>query len=71
LSAHVRLAPGCTAIYVPKLFDWYEADFGGIEGVRSFVITRLERDEDVDAVDRKGGRVAIKYLEYDWSLNSR
>jgi hypothetical protein len=39
--------------------------------VRSFVIARLERDEDVDAVDRKGGRVPVKYLEYDWALNSR
>ena len=71
LGAHLRLAPGCTALHVPKLFDWYEADFGGLEGVRSFVIARLESDEDVDAVDRKGGHVAIKYLEYDWSLNSR
>jgi hypothetical protein len=71
LSAHIRLDPGCKALRVPKIFDWYEADFGGAEGVRSFVITRLERDEDVDAVDRKGGRVPVKYLEYDWSLNSR
>jgi len=71
LSVHIRLDPGCKALRVPKLFDWYEADFGGAEGVRSFVITRLERDEDVEAVDRKGGRVPVKYLEYDWSLNSR
>jgi hypothetical protein len=71
LSAHIRLDPGCKALRVPKVFDWYEADFGGAEGVRSFVITRLERDEDVEAVDRKGGRVPVKYLEYDWSLNSR
>ena len=71
LGAHVRLGPGCSALFVPKLFDWYEADFGGNEGVRSFVISRLERDEDVDAVDRRGGRVALKYLEYDWALNSR
>ena len=71
LGAHIRLDPGCKALRVPKIFDWYEADFGGAEGVRSFVIARLERDEDVEAVDRKGGRVAVKYLEYDWSLNSR
>ena len=71
LAAHVRLADGGAALYVPKLFDWYEADFGGTQGVRSFVIGRLERDEDVDAVDRRGGRVALKFLEYDWSLNSR
>ena len=71
LNAHIRLDPGCKALRVPKVFDWYEADFGGADGVRSFVIARLERDEDVEAVDRKGGRVAVKYLEYDWSLNSR
>jgi hypothetical protein len=71
LGAHIRLDPGCKAMRVPKIFDWYESDFGGAEGVLSFVIARLERDEDVEAVDRKGGRVAVKYLEYDWSLNSR
>jgi hypothetical protein len=71
LSAHIRLDAGCKALRVPKVFDWYEPDFGGAEGVRSFVITRLERDEDVEAVDRKGGQVPVKYLEYDWSLNSR
>jgi len=71
LGAHVRLANGGTALLVPKLFDWYEADFGGTQGVRSFVIARLERDEDVEAVDKRGGRVALKFLEYDWTLNSR
>lgn len=71
LNAHVRLADGGTALFVPKLFDWYEADFGGPQGVRSFVIARLERDEDVEAVDRRGGRVALKFQEYDWALNSR
>jgi hypothetical protein len=71
LNAHVRLANDGTALLVPKLFDWYEADFGGTQGVRSFVIARLERDEDVETVDRRGGRVALKYLEYDWTLNSR
>ena len=71
LAAHIRLDSGCKALRVPKIFDWYEADFGGAEGVRSFVIARLERDEDVEAVDRKGGRVPVKYLEYDWTLNSR
>ena len=70
LGAHVRLANGGTALYLPKLFDWYEADFGGTQGVRAFVIARLERDEDVDAVDRRGGRVALKFQEFDWALNS-
>jgi hypothetical protein len=70
LAAHVRLANAGAALYVPKIFDWYEADFGGTQGVRSFVIARLG-DEEVDAIDRRGGRVALKYLDFDWTLNSR
>lgn len=71
LAAHVRLANAGATLFVPKLFDWYEADFGGPQGVRSFVISRLEREEDIDAIDRRGGRVALKFLDYDWALNSR
>jgi len=71
LSTQVRVADGAAALYVPKLFDWYQADFGGPQGVRSFVIARLERDEDLEAIDRRGGRVALKFLDYDWALNSR
>ena len=71
LGAHVRLANEGATLFVPKMFDWYEADFGGTQGVRAFVIARLERDEDVDAVDRRGGRVALKFQEFDWALNSR
>ena len=71
LADHVKVASGGAALHVPKCFDWYEADFGGQQGVRSFVIARLERDEDLDAIDRRGGRVALKFLEYDWTLNFR
>jgi hypothetical protein len=71
LAAQVRVADGGATLYVPKLFDWYQADFGGPQGVRSFVIARLEREEDIDAIDRRGGRVALKFLDYDWTLNSR
>lgn len=70
LGTHVRLGNGGGTLYVPKIFDWYESDFGGTDGVRAFVIARLERDEDVDAVDRRGGRVALKYDDFDWTLNS-
>jgi hypothetical protein len=71
LSEHAKVAEGGAALHVPKLFDWYEADFGGPQGVRSFVIARLEREEEIDAIDRRGGRVALKFLDYDWTLNSR
>lgn len=56
-------------LVVPKLFHWYAADFGGENGVLEFVLARLE-DEAVDLVDRRAGRVKLRYAEYDWRLNA-
>ncbi len=56
---------------VPKIFQWYESDFGGPGGVRAFVIDRLEHEADIEALERRGGRCALRYLEFDWTLNQR
>lgn len=68
---HARLEERGAVLRVPKLFQWYEGDFGGEDGVRAFVINRLEREEDIEALDRRGGRCAIRYLDFDWTLNQR
>jgi hypothetical protein len=57
-------------LVVPKLFHWYAADFGGENGVLEFVLARLG-DEAVDLVDRRAGRVKLRYAEYDWRLNAK
>ncbi len=67
---HVRVENDGAVLQVPKLFQWYAADFGDEEGVRGFVIDRLERAEDVAALERRGGRCALRYLEFDWTLNA-
>jgi len=69
LAAQVRVADGGATLVVPKLFDWYGVDFGGASGVPEFVIAHLRRDEDIDAVDRRGGRVRLRYADFDWTLN--
>ncbi len=69
LAAQVRVADAGATLVVPKLFDWYSADFGGDSGVREFVISRLQRDEDIDAVERRAGRVRLRYSVFDWTLN--
>ena len=56
-------------LVVPKLFHWYAADFGGENGVLEFVLARLE-DDAVDLVDRRSGRVKLRYVDYDWRLNA-
>ncbi len=70
IAAHARVADGGATLVVPKLFDWYGVDFGGTSGVRDFVIARLHRDEDIEAVDRRGGRVRLRYADFDWTLNA-
>ena len=47
-------------IKVPKMFDWFDGDFGGVHGVREF----LER-YGYDDFDR------IEYKQFRWSQNTR
>jgi hypothetical protein len=71
VTAHARVEEGGAILRVPQVFQWYEGDFGGEEGVRHFVINRLEREEDIEAIERRRGRCALRYFEFDWTLNSR
>lgn len=68
---HARVQDGGAALLVPKIFHWYAPDFGGEAGTRVFVINRLEREEDIDALDRHGDDCALRYAEFDWTLNQR
>lgn len=70
LRQHVHLEGGRGVLVVPKLFDWYAADFGGERGVLEFVVARLEQPEDLDALDRFGTRLRLRYAEFDWTLNA-
>tara|TARA_Y100000589_G_scaffold238158_1_gene225561 strand:+ start:945 stop:1685 length:741 start_codon:yes stop_codon:yes gene_type:complete len=49
-------------IYLSKIFDWYADDFGGKDNILKFV------DQHHPA---KLKSYAVKYLDYDWSLNIR
>jgi hypothetical protein len=61
-----RLADG--RLEVSSLFDWYRTDFGEL---RSF-LERYGESLGLDPAQRKAlaeGRMRIRYLLYDWSLN--
>lgn len=68
LRATVRVKEEGAKLKVPRLFQWYAEDFGGADGVLEFVVARLD-DESVELIDRRQGRVKIKYLDHDWTLN--
>lgn len=70
LAAHVRLAPGGNALIVPRMFDWYAADFGGRRGVLEFILSRTEDEAVAAAAERYGLGLRLRYADFDWSLNA-
>ena len=68
VRANVRVKDEGAKVKVPRLFQWYSGDFGGPDGVLEFVVARLD-DEAVELIDRRQGRVKLKYLDHDWTLN--
>jgi hypothetical protein len=58
--------PNEEIIYCSKIFKWYEKDFLEVaNSIPEYIQTYLSSDIHLDAT------TAIKYLDYDWSLNQR
>ena len=70
LRRHVRVESQGAVVVLPRQFQWYAADFGGERNALSFALARLD-DEAVDLVDRRRGRVKVRYAEFDWRPNVR
>jgi hypothetical protein len=66
----VRVEQQGAVMVLPRQFDWYSADFGGEQGIIEFVCAWLD-DEAVDAIDRRRGRVKLRYADFDWALNRK
>jgi hypothetical protein len=70
LRRWVRVEQQGAVVILPRQFYWYADDFGGAAGALEFAVTRLD-DELCDMVDRRLGRVKLRYLEFDWALNRK
>jgi len=66
----VRVESEGAVVVLPRQFQWYAADFGGERNALNFALARLD-DEAVDLVDRRRGRVKVRYAEFDWRPNVR
>jgi hypothetical protein len=55
-------------LWVSKLFDWFAEDFGDdvIGYIQAYADPPLG-----DLLREKKGRIRVRYLDYDWSLNGR
>ena len=55
-------------LYVSKILDWFEEDFNG--DVVGFIL-KYAKGGLKKRLESNKGDIAIKYLDYDWSLNGK
>jgi len=62
-----RFEPAANAVFLPRYFDWYRADFekAGVARVLSASAPREFREW------LSRGRFRVEFLDYDWRLNDR
>jgi len=66
-EAHLRLTDGDPpTLRLGKVLEWYASDFGGVEGVRTFLLPYLTPDQREAVASPETG---IEFMEYDWTLN--
>jgi hypothetical protein len=61
LSNDVKVDSRTNRIYISKIFEWYSGDFGGKEGIISFLKKYELIPQDITNPD-------IYYNEYDWKV---
>jgi hypothetical protein len=65
----VRVDEAGSAIYLSQIFGWFEEDFEAGGGVLAFV-ARHGPPPVSDFLAAREGQVAVRKLDYDWSLNA-
>ncbi|MGH8738251.1 MAG: DUF547 domain-containing protein [Burkholderiales bacterium] len=71
LRRGVRVEHGGALVVAPPQLHWYARDFGGEPGALEFVLARIEDEAAIELIDRRQGRVKLRYAEFDWTLNQR
>jgi hypothetical protein len=56
--------------FVSRIFDWYRGEFEAAAGGVPAYLARYV-DEPATRATLLEGRLAVRYLEYDWALNGR
>ncbi|NTU80008.1 MAG: DUF547 domain-containing protein [Chloroflexales bacterium] len=70
VGADAEIAAGSDTLRLSAIFSWYREDFGGYDGVVSFVRAHLPDDERRRWLEARR-EIDLEFKPYDWGLNSR
>lgn len=59
IESESSIAEDGGTVHISRLFQWYQGDFGGLQGIRSWIAAYLPVPQ---------GKWKIKYQAYDWTL---
>lgn len=64
----IRVDRKAGVVHLTKLYEWYGGDFGADDGQRLAFAARY--NAELKAALDAGERLAIRWIDYDWSLNA-
>jgi hypothetical protein len=69
IDANILLNPAKQLLVVSSIFQWFKGDFGGQDGIISFIIDHLPYDGRRAWLTRYKDITRLRYRPYDWRLN--
>ena len=70
IALETRIFPETNTLFLSSIFKWFQADFGGREGMLDFLLAHSLRDERRDWLIQNRRTARLRYAPYDWRLNS-
>ena len=70
-SPRVTLSPQEGIVSISMIFKWYKTDFGGShQAILETLLNYLDEGEKKNFLKEKKDHIRIRYLPYDWNLNT-
>ena len=62
-------------VTLSRIFDWFDEDFDGSEGIRGFLAEHAADLDSIPAADRawlasSRSKIRIRHFDYDWTVNA-
>lgn len=68
LSDNTLLDGGQGKLYVPKVIDWYQSDFGSHSDVKAFLVKYITNERARALLNHADSDLILNYLNFDWAL---